>query len=48
MKHRNLHKLAIIKGEARGYSSAILSKKRYNRKIKHPKQEYAKALHNSI
>ncbi len=35
MKQRNYHKLAIIKKEARGFTSAIPSKKIYSRKIKH-------------
>jgi len=34
---RDFHKLAIIKREARGFTSAIASKKRYSRKIKHKK-----------
>ncbi len=35
MKIRNYHKLAIIRREARGFSSAVPSKKAYSRKIKH-------------
>jgi len=34
-KHRDFHKLAIIKKEARGYTTAITSKKIYKRAIKH-------------
>ena len=34
---RDLHKLAIIKKEARGYSSAVSSKRVYTRKQKHKK-----------
>ena len=33
--HRNFHKLKILKGEARGHTSAIPSKKIYKRKSKH-------------
>jgi len=33
--HRNYHKLKILKGEARGHTSAIPSKKIYKRKLKH-------------
>jgi len=32
LKHRDFHKLAIIKREARGHTFAIPSKKLYNRK----------------
>jgi len=32
VKQRDFHKLAIIKKEAKGYTSAIASKKAYNRK----------------
>ena len=35
MKVRDYHKLAIIKREARGFSSAVPSKKLYSRKVKH-------------
>ncbi len=35
MKIRDYHKLAIIKREARGFSSAVPSKKAYSRKLKH-------------
>jgi hypothetical protein len=35
MKRRDFHKLAIIKREARGYTTAVPSKKVYKRKIKH-------------
>jgi hypothetical protein len=34
---RDLHKLAIIKKEARGHSSAVSSKRIYTRKQKHKK-----------
>ena len=39
MKKRDFHKLAIIRGEARGDTRAIASKKLYSRKQKHPKDE---------
>ena len=35
MRQRNFHKLAIIKKEARGYTTFVKSKKVYSRKIKH-------------
>ncbi len=35
MKQRDFHKLAIIKRQARGFTSSIPSKKIYSRKIKH-------------
>ncbi|MEA3492274.1 MAG: hypothetical protein U9R27_10280 [Campylobacterota bacterium] len=35
MKKRDFHKLAIIRGEARGYTTTMPSKKVYSRKIKH-------------
>ncbi len=38
MKTRDFHKLAIIRKEARGYTTAIASKKLYKRKEKHPKR----------
>ncbi len=44
MKIRNYHKLAIIKREARGFSSAIPSKKHYSRKVKH-KKGYSETLY---
>jgi len=37
MKPRDFHKLAIIRGEARGHTSSIASKKVYKRKVKHKK-----------
>ena len=40
MKIRNFHKLAIIKREARGFSSSVLSKKIYSRKIKHKNRSF--------
>ena len=40
MKPRDFHKLAIIRKEARGYTTAIPSKKHYTRKIKHKNREY--------
>ena len=43
IKIRDLHKLAIIKGEARGYTTAIPSKKAYKRHDKH-KKIYKKEL----
>jgi hypothetical protein len=39
MKKRDFHKLAIIKREARGNTTAVPSKKVYNRKVKHKKLE---------
>jgi len=35
MKQRDFHRLAIIKGEVRGHTSAVPSKKAYTRKTKH-------------
>lgn len=35
MKVRDFHKLAIIRKEARGHTSAVPSKKVYKRKVKH-------------
>jgi hypothetical protein len=35
MKHRDFHQLAIIKKEAKGYTSYIISKKKYKRHQKH-------------
>ena len=32
---RDFHKLAILKGEARGYTTVVASKKFYTRKKKH-------------
>ncbi len=43
MKPRNYHKLAIIKKEARGHTSAVPSKKLYKRRDKHKR-----CLKNSI
>ena len=40
MKQRDFHKLAIIRKEARGYTTAIPSKKLYSRKVKHKNREY--------
>ncbi len=37
MKHRDFNKLAIIKREARGYTTAMPSKKAYKRHPKHKK-----------
>jgi len=37
MKQRDFHKLAIIRKEARGYTTTVPSKKAYTRKIKHKK-----------
>ena len=39
MKPRNLHQLAIIRGEARGHQSTVSSKKHFSRKIKYKNQE---------
>ena len=45
MKQRDFHKLAILRGEARGYTTTVPSKKAYNRKFKHeqlvPKEIFA-------
>jgi len=38
MKPRDLHKLAIIRKEARGYTTSVPSKKAYTRKAKHTKK----------
>ena len=38
MTPRNLHKLAIVKREARGDTRSIPSKKLYSRKLKHRKR----------
>jgi hypothetical protein len=38
MKHRDFHRLAIIKGEARGNTTTVPSKKVYCRKQKHMKK----------
>ena len=35
MRVRDFHKLAIIRKEARGHTSAVASKKVYSRKVKH-------------
>jgi hypothetical protein len=35
MKHRDFHRLAMIRGETRGYTTTVPSKKVYSRKIKH-------------
>jgi hypothetical protein len=40
MKQRDFHKLAILKKEARGYTTAIKSKKIYSRKVKHKKNQF--------
>ena len=40
MKIRNFHKLAIIKREARGFSSSVPSKKVYSRKVKHKNRSF--------
>ncbi len=37
VKHRDFHKLAIIRKEVRGYQTAVPSKKVYKRKPKHRK-----------
>jgi hypothetical protein len=37
MKQRDFHKLAIIRREARGHTTAISSKKCYKRHAKHKK-----------
>ncbi|SFV50181.1 hypothetical protein MNB_SV-6-1780 [hydrothermal vent metagenome] len=39
MQIRDYHKLAIIRGEARGDTRFIASKKLYSRKIKHKNRE---------
>ncbi len=39
MKQRDFHKLAVLRKEARGYTSSISSKKLYRRKEKHIKKE---------
>ncbi len=38
MKHRDFHKLAIIRKEARGHTTSVPSKKAYTRKRKHKKE----------
>lgn len=38
MKPRNYHQLAIIRREAKGNTTVLLSKKHYSRKVKHKKQ----------
>jgi len=40
MKPRDYHKLAIIRGEARGHTSFLASKKLYRRKAKHKKAKF--------
>ncbi len=35
---RDFHKLAILKGEVRGYTTAVPSKKLYSRKEKYQKR----------
>ena len=40
MKSRDYHKLAIIRRQARGFTSAIPSKKRYKRRPKHRRDLY--------
>ena len=40
MKQRDYHKLAIIRRQARGYTTYIPSKKAYTRKEKHKKAYY--------
>jgi len=37
LKQRDFHKLAIIKKEARGYTTVVSSKRRYKRHDKHKK-----------
>jgi len=37
MRHRDFHKLAILRREARGHTSSVPSKKLYRRKEKHSK-----------
>ena len=44
MKPRDLHKLAIIRKEARGYTTSVPSKKIYNRKRKHTKKYNRESL----
>ena|GEM_PF-1965800 len=39
-KIRDFHKLKILRGEARGYTSVIASKKSYRRTPKHKKPLY--------
>jgi len=41
MMLRDYHKLAIIRKEARGYTTSIKSKKAYSRKVKHKRVDYA-------
>ena len=38
VKNRDYNRLAMIKGEARGYTTSIPSKKAYKRKSKHKKR----------
>lgn len=38
MKHRDFHKLAIIRREARGNTTFVPNKKAYKRKVKHKKK----------
>jgi hypothetical protein len=40
MKKRDFHKLAILRKEARGYTTTIPSIKAYSRKTKHKKLNY--------
>ena len=40
MKPRDFHKLAIIRREARGNTTAVPSKKAYKRKVKHKKMGF--------
>lgn len=39
MKRRDFHKLAILRKEARGHTSAVASKKVYRRKKKHKNKQ---------
>ena len=40
MKKRDFHKLAVLRKEARGYTTSVASKKLYRRKEKYTKKEY--------
>jgi len=40
MKKRDFHKLAILRGEARGHATFVPSKKLYKRRGKHQKGMY--------
>ena len=37
MKPRNYHQLAIVRREAKGNTTVLLSRKYYSRKVKHKK-----------